>query len=442
MGDRRSKEDYVHQLSISIYVTNFPNHFSYRDLWRACDDYGKVVDVFIPNKRSKAGNRYGFVRYIMVDDIDKLVNNLCTIWFGRMRLHANVVRFQRAPLNKRPEGANGGYNKRSEDMHKDLGNRMKTNSYAGVLKQSHVQPESIVESKPALVLDNSCMLQREFPMSLMGKVKEFSSLSNLPVEKFQNHIGVGSWFATLQQASKMFQIDERVTWVDIEGIPLQAWTENTFARIASKWGELIYTEDNDESCLHRKLSGWVPEFIEEEEALNESDDEMSNEDLNMMNEELKKKTNLDVQSDEEEEVQESSFVQEYNHANDAEHGQNSNEEEGEIELNRSNDKEGCEKGDMQKESSIPDDYMQMPTPETKMEKISLFNIKALWGNSLFDYAVSSSVGQSGGLLCVWDPSMFKKDNVTISDSFVAIRGTCFQQVHYGRRFGGRPVRRI
>ncbi|GJR87817.1 RNA-directed DNA polymerase, eukaryota [Tanacetum coccineum] len=55
--------------------------------------------------------------------------------------------------------------------------------------------------------------------------------------------------------------------------------------------------------------------------------------------------------------------------------------------------------------------------------LALFTVKTLWGNFSFDFAFSPSVGSSGGILCVWDPRVFVKDNVSISDSFVAIRGT-------------------
>ncbi|GJS90564.1 RNA-directed DNA polymerase, eukaryota [Tanacetum coccineum] len=61
--------------------------------------------------------------------------------------------------------------------------------------------------------------------------------------------------------------------------------------------------------------------------------------------------------------------------------------------------------------------------ETKIEKINLFSINSLWGNVSYDYAFSPSVGYSGGILCVWDSNMFVKESVTISDLFVAIRGT-------------------
>ncbi|GJY76683.1 RNA-directed DNA polymerase, eukaryota [Tanacetum coccineum] len=61
--------------------------------------------------------------------------------------------------------------------------------------------------------------------------------------------------------------------------------------------------------------------------------------------------------------------------------------------------------------------------ETKMESIDLFSIKMLWGNLAFDHVVSSSIGNSGGILCVWDSNMFIKKHVSSLDYFLAIMGT-------------------
>ncbi|GKE52466.1 RNA-directed DNA polymerase, eukaryota, partial [Tanacetum coccineum] len=58
--------------------------------------------------------------------------------------------------------------------------------------------------------------------------------------------------------------------------------------------------------------------------------------------------------------------------------------------------------------------------ETKMENIDVISIKSVWGNYSFDHDVSSSVGNSGGILCIWDPYMFIKDHVSASDNFLAI----------------------
>nr|GEZ82562.1 RNA-directed DNA polymerase, eukaryota [Tanacetum cinerariifolium] len=91
---------------------------------------------------------------------------------------------------------------------------------------------------------------------LLGKVKEFSSFDNMRMvlgnegfndidlrymggmwimigfktedtkAKFQSCLGVTSWFSQIIQASKEFVIDERITWVDIEGIPFKLWSES------------------------------------------------------------------------------------------------------------------------------------------------------------------------------------------------------------------------
>nr|GEY53786.1 RNA-directed DNA polymerase, eukaryota [Tanacetum cinerariifolium] len=45
------------------------------------------------------------------------------------------------------------------------------------------------------------------------------------------------------------------------------------------------------------------------------------------------------------------------------------------------------------------------------------------GNYAFEYVYSPAVGNSGGILCVWEKSAFKKNNSTIFDYFVMIGGS-------------------
>nr|GFC92869.1 RNA-directed DNA polymerase, eukaryota [Tanacetum cinerariifolium] len=56
------------------------------------------------------------------------------------------------------------------------------------------------------------------------------------------------------------------------------------------------------------------------------------------------------------------------------------------------------------------------------ENVSNMEFKSLWGNTNFDAIVSQSLGNSGGLLFVWDPNSFQKDNHIISDNFIALFG--------------------
>ncbi|GJX81254.1 nucleotide-binding alpha-beta plait domain-containing protein [Tanacetum coccineum] len=65
MGSQRSKEDEVHKISTSVFVTNFPDQSCAKDLWNACKQYGYVVDEFIPNRRSKAGKRLVDIEFMI-----------------------------------------------------------------------------------------------------------------------------------------------------------------------------------------------------------------------------------------------------------------------------------------------------------------------------------------------------------------------------------------
>ncbi|GJV52968.1 hypothetical protein Tco_1448709 [Tanacetum coccineum] len=66
------------------------------------------------------------------------------------------------------------------------------------------------------------------------------------------HIGINSWFDVIQDAENDFVSDERIVWVDIEGVPLKAWSRETFIRIGKKWGEMLELEDNADNSFGRK----------------------------------------------------------------------------------------------------------------------------------------------------------------------------------------------
>ncbi|GKA12018.1 RNA-directed DNA polymerase, eukaryota [Tanacetum coccineum] len=51
------------------------------------------------------------------------------------------------------------------------------------------------------------------------------------------------------------------------------------------------------------------------------------------------------------------------------------------------------------------------------------DVKFLWGNSNYQFVFSESVGNSGGILCVWEANVFHKDFVSVSDNFIALYGT-------------------
>ncbi|GJS26391.1 RNA-directed DNA polymerase, eukaryota [Tanacetum coccineum] len=61
-----------------------------------------------------------------------------------------------------------------------------------------------------------------------------------------------------------------------------------------------------------------------------------------------------------------------------------------------------------------------PLDFTPGERIPLLD--ARWGQ--VEYTISEAVGNSGGILCVWDPSVFRKEHHIVSNNFVALYGSC------------------
>ncbi|GJR09904.1 RNA-directed DNA polymerase, eukaryota [Tanacetum coccineum] len=596
MGSFRTKEDDMAKISTSVFITNFPESCSAKELFQSCKQYGHVVDTFIPTKRSKNGRRFGFVRFINVFNEERLVNNLCTVWIDRFKLHANIARFHRPPLKEKnviPKKDGGGKSSNSYVFKEHSGFNGGGNSYVHVVKGQNKSGIRESEVPPALVLNDECLLSKDLSKSLLGRVKQFVSLANLrkavsnegfvdikiqymgelwvllefgsedSMKLFQDNVSIGSWFSQLKQATMEFTNEGRIAWVEVEGIPFKLWTDNTFKRIATKWGELLDIDDQEEMCFHSKrlciytkteknifeefkiifrgktswirakeTPGWVPDFMEENDDEEQSDvDSKEGEfkvhdtgiyggdsDVEEARETLfeksgKKENNLDEEhKDKQEKNSEDPFniykllkkkkdtteneinseqtmkyppgftpkegseeigmyaeeSKSVNFVNLSDHKAEEANKDGHGNCVNKNSKEdvsssvcsghfkksgvprtggsilnlmdelvkvgqvmgykmdGClaqkAKKDWVKELCVKNKVNFMALQETKMENMELFSVKMCWGNFAFDYVHSDSVGNSGGILCVWDPNSFRKRNATVNDYFVMIRG--------------------
>ncbi|GJY19601.1 RNA-directed DNA polymerase, eukaryota, partial [Tanacetum coccineum] len=515
----RSNVDHTRLISKSIFVSNFSDNTTSKDLWEVCKGYGTVVDVFIPDRKSKAGKRFVFVRFIKVDNVDRLVGKLCTLWIGCMHLHANVARFDRPPIHSsRPNistrpAANGA------------------SSFASVLK-GNLDNFNHIASSPAMVLDDECVVDRDLDNFVMGEVNDFSSINNLRVllsnEGFQH-------FSQLFKAQPDFVSGEWIVWIDIEGVPLHAWSRPTFSKIGPRWGEVIELEDNKEDCFARKriciktklednilekfkiivrgknfvirakeLFVWFPTFNDNKEVDDYSEDdsdngaEEKNNDIifddkvdslghehtqnlspnekenssdpfnlyNLLNKRDKGEANSGLDSSipfppgftPEREFQhvDAQEVQgmENSLSKRRSEGLSSRVLEDAQPLNEhvspsidSKKKQVARywrssrwfpmnclslnvqglgskaKKDWIKELNNKHKVNFLSVQETKLDCISDMDVKVLWGNYKFEYTISEAVGNSGGILCVWDPSVFRKEHHVVSDNFVALYGS-------------------
>ncbi|GJS90826.1 RNA-directed DNA polymerase, eukaryota [Tanacetum coccineum] len=362
-----SKEDQTQKISKSVFVTNFPEHFTTRDLWNVCLAYGNIIDVFIPFKRSKAGKKFAFVFFIRVDKLYRLIEILSTIWIGRLRLHANVVRFQKEPKTNdvQPIINDSQPNKSFVGSVKNMG--VENTSFASVLNTGRGNSNKVIDSSPTIVLDDECLMKHDFSWSLMGKIKDINALPNL----------------YLILSNKGF---ENVKFTYLDGL----WVLLDMDTIESKENPQIDFVQPQEQNHHLQVSS-------------------NNNDIGALD------TNKDkVILDNNDPQFPPGFTPNVGKVNV--------EEMNLLSLNIQGLGNKAKKGWI-RELNTKHRVSFVAIQETKMKNIDLFSINVLWGNFAFDYAFSLSLGYSGGILCAWDPNLFHKDNSIVSYSFVAIRGT-------------------
>nr|GEX01537.1 RNA-directed DNA polymerase, eukaryota [Tanacetum cinerariifolium] len=229
-ASNRSNSDHTQLISKSIFVTNFLDNTSAKDLWEVCNGYGTVIDVFIPNHKSRSGKRFAFVRFIKVGNVDRLVENLCTLWIGRMHLHANVVRYDRPLISSfRPYVAP----------------RPTVKSISR--PSANVKDFSFINNLLILLSNEGFQHVRLVYLGGLWVMIELPSIKTKT--RFMTHVEIASWFSQLRKAQSDFVSRERIVWIDIEGVPLHAWSRPTFSKIGSRWGEVLELEDNKYDCF-------------------------------------------------------------------------------------------------------------------------------------------------------------------------------------------------
>ncbi|GJX36639.1 RNA-directed DNA polymerase, eukaryota, reverse transcriptase zinc-binding domain protein [Tanacetum coccineum] len=142
-----------------------------------------------------------------------------------------------------------------------------------------VTPNTVHEgagtNMPSIILSQA--KSNDFPVALLGCYRDFRAIANtrsmcrnegfLNVDfkylgglwvlfdfessdardKFLNHKGILTWFSTLKPWYDDFVVDERLIWLEVEGVPIRAWDNQVFNQICSKWGEVILIDDIDVS---------------------------------------------------------------------------------------------------------------------------------------------------------------------------------------------------
>nr|GFA40650.1 RNA-directed DNA polymerase, eukaryota, reverse transcriptase zinc-binding domain protein [Tanacetum cinerariifolium] len=196
-----------------------------------------------------------------------------------------------------------------------------------------------------------------------------------------------------------FNTDGRVTWVEIKGVPLKMWSKNTFNRVASKWGVLLDVDDQEDKHFHMKRILPNGEDVKNVEDLEgDSDGEIVPD----------TKFEEDFQNQKGEEDSIGGILKYPPGYTPTGSKEATGEKQFDLKKNSKNDVE---------ESICSGHFKKSEVPKSGGSILQLIDNLVKVGETIGAY-----VGNSVGILCVWDPNMFKKTNSTVLDYFVMVRG--------------------
>nr|GEV09463.1 RNA-directed DNA polymerase, eukaryota [Tanacetum cinerariifolium] len=423
-------------------------------------------------------------------------------------------------------------------------------TFASAVKGRDLPIGGDMKSNYVLVLGDECLVSRDLSLALLGKVKEFGSLANLKVAignegfseigikymgelwvmlkfqstealtKFRKSVSTASWFSQIINATIDFEIEGRITWVEVEGVPLKLWSGNTsikdefniihkgkkyWIRVNETPGWVLdFTDDSDDeeqeevesnpegndnqmsgNCFNdngvgndsdveevpktcykegRSMSSKVdrdksfPNSVKSEDPfklyplLNKH--KVTDESVNRMGDSLKYPPRFTPFNEKDETMYNEGGKHSHNDVdvtrvsrenmnvvgNASQSNSNNKECGNELMSSRHFKKSECPRTgglilglleevlpkrqkNWVKELCIHNKVNFLALQETKMETMDDICVRKCWGNLVFDCTYSDSVGNSGDIICIWDPNSFSKHSVTVSNYFVIIRGT-------------------
>ncbi|GKA80643.1 RNA-directed DNA polymerase, eukaryota, reverse transcriptase zinc-binding domain protein [Tanacetum coccineum] len=173
----------LERIATSFYVSNFPELLDAKGLWNACMTYEKLVDVFIANKCSKGGKRFGFIRFLGIKDANEFVRSILNIWIGNFHLYVAIALFQRDP------------------------------STVLLLKLNEADTLS---NMYAICKSEGFMDLSIHHVGCLWIWIQFSS--PVSCSKFCENANMKSLYSSVRTPSPSFKVDERMIWIEISGL--------------------------------------------------------------------------------------------------------------------------------------------------------------------------------------------------------------------------------
>ncbi|KAJ0476552.1 putative RNA recognition motif domain, nucleotide-binding alpha-beta plait domain superfamily [Helianthus annuus] len=274
--------------STSFFLSNLPDSCDRFSLWNAFEHFDNLEDTFVPSKRDKAGNKFGFIKLSNVQDPQWWMEKIKEVRFDGVVLSVNLARFYRdgSKVGSLPKSERvsvfsrlHGLKQTPPHAHGPISNypsHFGSKSYsAAVTGLNSSGPGGTLDLPP---MNTAAKKNLEFK-SLVGEVVDIDTLNDLKhllsgltedgillkylgglkvllcfnkaedAEEFRwNMVNTWeNWFSRLYIWEGIPPIFERVAWIKILGVPVCLWDRHVFNKIGERCGRLLVKSEAEKS---------------------------------------------------------------------------------------------------------------------------------------------------------------------------------------------------
>ncbi|GKV32614.1 hypothetical protein SLEP1_g41208 [Rubroshorea leprosula] len=286
----------------AFFFTNMPEEWSYTEMWRTFGKFGRVFDIYCPQRRSKSGRRFGFVRFLNVRNTRELEKQLDQLKVEGQKLWVNLAKYPEEkhkgetarriiPSSEIVQGKSYADAVRGQEG-REYGKSVEKTTMSTLMRgedksrahETQKQPKSgpiwrqkkreevwsglefNVKKEELLWLQGSCVgvahsveivpnLQEKFYMegyfscrlrAMGGKLVLMDGQDKDEIKDLVEGAPewLGQWFSEVKPWSPSMVAKERFVWIRCQGVPLHAWCPEFFEELALVWGKCICLDDS------------------------------------------------------------------------------------------------------------------------------------------------------------------------------------------------------
>ncbi|KAL4346648.1 hypothetical protein GQ457_17G018690 [Hibiscus cannabinus] len=215
----------------TVFVLNLPWNLHWKGVWQVFDRHGVVIDIFIPKKVAVDGSRFGFVHMQSKEDADRVIERFDGFWlYGyKVRVMMAARGGQRSFWRKKRGGSSSHQSThRSTDQNQIHKSNERIHSVGSDDKVNCRRARGVIDEEKMEILRFCAVGFCRKPYMLLDLAREFRSscLEGFTVMRMAGSVVL-----------LMFADAEKL-W----GVPIHAWSTETFKNIAGLWGELVQVD--------------------------------------------------------------------------------------------------------------------------------------------------------------------------------------------------------